>query len=41
MELLPGHQAACHFPLTVPDSELPPRPAGATQAASQPSVPVT
>ncbi|CCH88342.1 ABC transporter protein, ATP-binding protein; putative oligopeptide/dipeptide ABC transporter, ABC transporter [Modestobacter italicus] len=40
VELLPGHQAACHFPLTVPESELPPRPAGATQAAPDASVAV-
>jgi oligopeptide/dipeptide ABC transporter ATP-binding protein len=40
VELLPGHQAACHFPLTVPESELPPRPGGATQAAPDASVAV-
>jgi oligopeptide/dipeptide ABC transporter ATP-binding protein len=40
VELLPGHQAACHFPLTVPESELPPRPTGATQAALDASVAV-
>jgi peptide/nickel transport system ATP-binding protein len=40
VELLPGHQAACHFPLTVPDSELPPRATGATQAAPDASVTV-
>ena len=40
VELLPGHQVACHFPLTVPESELPPRPAGAAQAAPDPTVPV-
>ncbi|MBB3674652.1 ABC transporter ATP-binding protein [Modestobacter versicolor] len=37
VELLPGHQAACHFPLTIPESELTRRPAGATQAAPDPS----
>jgi oligopeptide/dipeptide ABC transporter ATP-binding protein len=36
VELLPGHRAACHFPLTITESELPPRPAGATQVAPDP-----
>jgi oligopeptide/dipeptide ABC transporter ATP-binding protein len=40
LELLPGHRAACHFPLTMTESELPPRPAGATQAAPDPAGPV-
>ena len=35
-ELLPGHQVACHFPLTIPESELPPRPAGADAGGAGP-----
>ena len=35
VELLPAHQVACHFPLTVADSELPPRPAGASVRAPE------
>jgi len=37
VELLPGHQVACHFPLTIPENELPPRPAPASQAAPDPA----
>ncbi|WP_369138789.1 ABC transporter ATP-binding protein [Modestobacter versicolor] len=36
VELLPSHQVACHFPLTMAEDELPPRPGGATQAAPTP-----
>ena len=37
VERLPGHFAACHFPLTIADADLPPRPAPATQAALEES----
>ena len=41
VELLPGHQVACHFPLTVPESELPPRPAEASAPESPVPRPLT
>jgi oligopeptide/dipeptide ABC transporter ATP-binding protein len=37
VERLPGQFAACHFPLTIAESDLPPRPAPATQAALETS----
>jgi oligopeptide transport system ATP-binding protein len=33
VERLPGQFAACHFPLTIPDAELPPQPAPPSQGA--------
>jgi oligopeptide transport system ATP-binding protein len=37
VERLPGHFAACHFPLTIAEPDLPPRPAPATQAVLETS----
>jgi oligopeptide transport system ATP-binding protein len=36
VERLPGHFAACHFPLTTADAGLPAQPAGATAAPTAP-----
>jgi oligopeptide/dipeptide ABC transporter ATP-binding protein len=35
-ERQPGHQVACHFPLDIAETDLPPKPAGATLDAPEP-----